>query len=41
MSQDDRVDLVQPRPHIVEVGQDQVYARLIRLGEENAAVDDE
>ena len=41
MGQDDRVDLVQPRPHIVEVGQDQVYARLIRLGEEDAAVDDE
>ena len=37
----DRVDVVEPRPDVVEVGEDQVDPGLVGLGEEHAAVDDE
>ena len=35
------VDVVEPVPDVVEVGEDQVDAGLVVLGEEHAAVDDE
>ena len=37
----DRLDVAEPVGDVVEVGQDQVDARLVVLGEEDAAVDDE
>ena len=37
----DRVDQVEAALEVAEVGQDQVDARLVGLGEQDAAVDDE
>ncbi len=37
----DRLDVVEAVLEVAEVGQDQVHARLVVLGEEHAAVDDE
>src|SRR5215472_12105311 len=39
--QDNRFDLVQPVFQVAEVRQDQVHARLVGLGEQDAAVDDQ
>jgi hypothetical protein len=41
VGEDDGDDVVKPRPERVEVGQDQVDARLVVLGEQHAAVDDQ
>src|SRR6202035_81530 len=39
--EDQRLDVVEPVLQVAEVRQDQVDARLVRLGEQHAAVDDE
>ena len=39
--EDDRLDLVEPALQVAEVGQDQVHAGLVRIGEQHAAVHDE
>src|SRR5690606_21670897 len=39
--EDDRLDVAEAVPDVVEVGQDQVDAGLLGLGEQHAAVDDE
>ena len=41
VGQHQRLDLVEPVPDRVEVGQDQVDARVVVLGEQHAAVDDQ
>ena len=41
VGQHDRVDQVEPALEVAEVRQDQVDAGLVRLGEQNATVDDE
>ena len=41
VGEDDGVDVVEPVLDDPEVGQDQVDARLLGLGEEHAAVDDQ
>src|SRR4029078_1877514 len=41
VGQDQRLDLVEAVPDRVEVGKDQVDARVVLLGEEDATVDDE
>ena len=39
--EDHRLHLVEPAVEVAEVGQDQVHAGLVRIGEQDAAVDDE
>ena len=39
--EDERLDVVEPVLQVAEVGQDQVDARLVGLGEQDSAVDDE
>ena len=41
VGEDERLDVVEPVPDRLEVGEDQVDARVVLLGEEHAAVDDE
>src|SRR3954454_15617108 len=41
VGEDDRLDVVQPVPDVAEVGQDQVDAGLLVVGEQHAAVDDQ
>ena len=37
----ERLDLIQPVLQVTEVGQDEVHARLVRLGKQDTAVDDQ